>query len=219
MTRASSIKPDPAKAQTTFFKDEFPVIRRALISFLLCVVLGAAAIGLSMYVRDQWQTNLNQAQSQRNAMRQKVSEAETEQRDIADFQAKFERLRGRGLIGEERRLDWVEAIGRIHEKRRLLTLSYDFSGQKVFTVDPTVSMGDIELRGTKMTLHMELLHELDLLRFLADLNGTSLQVVQKCKLARPAGQQTAPLAPRLSADCTLYWVTMVDRTDTAKNGH
>ena len=207
-----------AQTRARAFRESFAIIRRALLTLLACLAACGALIGGSLYLQETATENLARARTTRTALNQQLREAETEKREIADFHTKCEELQARGLFGEERRLEWVEAIRQIHEKRRLLAMTYSFAAQKSFAIDPSVSAGDIDLRGSLMTLRLEMLHEEDLLRFLQDLPPTAMQVVQKCKLARPDARPQGTLSPRLSAECAVWWITLADKSAPKPGG-
>jgi hypothetical protein len=65
-----------------------------------------------------------------------------------------------------------------------------------------------------MRVDLQLLHEEDLLRFLADLrdSGNAYYSVKKCTITR-TGQAVggATMTPRLSAQCDIDLITIIDR--------
>jgi hypothetical protein len=65
-----------------------------------------------------------------------------------------------------------------------------------------------------MSVELALLHEEDLLRFIADLrqSGNAYYSVKECTLSR-TGQAVAAatMAPRLRADCKIDLITIIDR--------
>ena len=70
-------------------------------------------------------------------------------------------------------------------------------------------MGQYQLRGSRMQLHLDLLHELDLLNLLDDLRQAGYFAVQECTLKRNgAGGPPAGATSALSADCSLLWLTL-----------
>jgi len=212
------LKQEPV-AQRSFMKDDFPLVRKAFLTLGISLLLGAALIGMSRAILLKQQDAMNQAQAQRNDASNKLRRAETDKREIQDYQAKYMQWRECGFVGEERRLDWVEHIRHIQESRKFLPISYAFSAQQPIPTDPGVFTGSLELRGSKMRLQMDLLHELDLLNFMDDLKIKGLYTVQACVLKRigtPAlssveGAAKTPLSPRLAAECTLYWLTLGER--------
>ena len=144
--------------------------------------------------------------------------AKGKQLSIRLYQPQFLELRRKGLIGEERRLDWVEAIRQIQQRRRLLPLSYEIEPQQPYLLETQLSMGDYQLRGSRMALRMDLLHELDLFHFLTDLRQVGTFTVQDCVIRRASNAGTAPLAPTLNAECTLNWVTLTVRPAVSSRG-
>lgn len=191
------------------FRD-FYLLRNAVAVFL-----GSLALALAAVVASGWhlrQARLEEAAAllERDGARTRLAHAETEKEEIRQYQPQFIELRRRGLVGPERRLDWVEAIRQIQEQRRLLPLSYEIDVQQPYRLETALPTGDYSLLGSRMVLHMDLLHELDLLNFLSDLRVNGTFAVQDCVIRRAAGAAPAPglLAPTLNADCTLNWLTL-----------
>lgn len=214
----SNPKQDPAKdknapAERSFMKDDFPLLRKALIVLIASLLLSAALVVAGRAILLKQQDDMAQAQAQRNNANNKLHQAENDKQEIHDYQPKFVTLRERGFVGEERRLDWTEHIKQIRENRKLLPLSYEISAQQVFQVDPEVALGDLELRGSKMKLQMELLHEGDLFNFLDDLKHKGFYTVQECKVKR-AGMEPESAHLPLAAECVIYWLTLGERADS-----
>ena len=211
----SNPKQDPAKdknapVERSFVKDDFPLLRKALIVLVASLLLSAALVFAGKAILIKQQDNMNQAQAQRNDANSKLHQAENDKQEIHDYQPKFLTLRERGFVGEERRLDWIEHIKQIRENRKLLPITYEISAQQVFQVDPEVTLGDLELRGSKMKLQMELLHEGDLLNFLDDLKHKGFYTVQECKVKRAGTEPESAHLP-LAAECVIYWLTLGER--------
>jgi hypothetical protein len=193
-------------------KDDFPLIRKAFIVLIASLLLSAALVGAGRTLRLKQQDSMNQAQAQRSDSNNKLRQAENDKQEIQDYQPRFATLRERGFVGEERRLDWMEYIQRIRESRKLLPIAYEISAQQVFQVGPEVTLGDLELRGSKMKLQMGLLHEGDLLNFLDDLKHKGFYTVQECKVKRAGTEPESAHLP-LAAECVIYWLTLGERAD------
>lgn len=191
----------------SFMKDDFPFIRKALIVLIASLLSSAALVETGRAILNKQQNTMNQAQAQLNEALNKRRQAEAEIQEIRDYQDKYLQLREQGFVGEEKRLDWIAHIKSIRENRKLLPITYEISAQRVFQVAPEVSIGELELRGSKMKLGMDLLHEGDLLNFLDDLKHKGFYTIQECTIKRtPAGTESTyqPLA----AECVLYWLTL-----------
>lgn len=218
----SSLKSDPAgakgsRAPRTFMRNDFPYIRKASITLALCAAAGAALIGGSTLILNSLKTAKNQVQGELSQAREQLRQAQLEKNEIRDFQPKYVRLVERGFVGEEKRLDWIEQIHHIQERRKLLPLTYEFSAQQPFQLDPSIQTGDLELRGSRMRLQMDLLHEMDLLHFLDDLRARGFFAVEECAIAPADNNSNEALAPRLRADCALQWISMGSRAAPGDN--
>jgi len=200
------IKSDVPRSQ--FVSRDLPFIRNALIVWVLTLITSATLVTFSTLGQDQWQTEKNQATATSSALREQYSQLQNEKQEVHEYQARFTTLQNSHLIGEERRLDWIERIRQIFDQRKLPPLIYEVNPQQVFVLDPSVAVGDFELRGTKVTLHMGLLHELDLFNFLEDLNLAGLYSTQSCAIHASNKAQANALSPKLDAECTLYWITL-----------
>lgn len=211
----SSLTQGPAKdkkapAERSFMKDDFPLIRKALIVLVASLLSSAALVGVGSTLLIQQQNAMNQAQAQSNDALGKLRQAESDKQEIHDYQPKYLTLRERGFVGEEKRLDWMEQIKSIRESRKLLPITYEISAQQVFQVAPEVSIGNLELRGSKIKLQMALLHEGDLLNFLDDLKHKGFYTVQECNVKRAGAEPENAHLP-LAAECVIYWLTLGER--------
>ena len=190
---------------------ELHLIRRALLCCVATVMLSLLALHLASDYRDRQAQRLDLAQKERRVAAARFNQVETEKLEIRAFAPRFQALQRRGLIGEENRLAWIDAIRLSQQQRHLLPLSYEISAQQVLKVPLPLTMGQYQLRGSKMQLHMDLLHEMDLLNFFDDLRQSGYFAVQDCVLKRGASGAVAAGAQAgatLSADCSLLWLTL-----------
>jgi len=195
----------------SFFRDDFPLIRKAGILLGASIAVSAALVAGTGLLLSKQQANLALAETHLQQAQGQYKQAENEMNEIREFQPRYEQLVRRGFVGEEKRLDAVEQIRHIQEDRKLFPLSYEISPQQPFQVDPSVQTGELELRGSKITLHMSLLHEMDLFNFLSDLSTKGLFAPQTCDITAADSASDSKLAPRLRGECTLYWITMGPR--------
>ena len=203
-------KPAAATRPLPPWLGELHLVRRALLCCVATVVLSLLALHLASDYRDRQALRLDLAQKERRAAAARFNPVETEKLEIRAFAPRFQALRQRGLIGEENRLAWIDAIRLSQQRRHLLPLSYEIGAQQVLKVPLPLTMGQYELRGSKMQLHMDLLHEMDLLNFFDDLRQSGYFAVQDCALKRGGAASTGQTAS-LSADCSLLWLTLGDR--------
>lgn len=187
---------------------ELHLIRRALLCCVATVLLSLVCLHLAGGYHDRQAQRLDLAQKERRVAAARFNQVETEKLEMRTFAPRFLALQRRGLLGEENRLAWIDAIRLSQQQRHLLPLSYEISAQQVLKVPLPLSMGQYQLRGSKMQLHMDLLHEMDLLNFFDDLRQSGYFAVQDCALKRGGATTSAGQNASLSADCTLLWLTL-----------
>jgi hypothetical protein len=194
----------------------FGQIRTAALAAAAAVIIGLTLVAATSISRQEADEGLQRAQRLRDAAHSRYAHVDNEKRDIRNFQQRYVELSQRGLIGEERRLEWVDAIRQVQDELQLPPLSYEIDPQQPVRLEAALDLGDYQLRGSRMRLHMELLHEMDLFDFLAGLHARGFFAAQDCTLKRlatangtqPVDGASAPLANTLGADCTLNWITM-----------
>ena len=144
----------------------------------------------------------------------RLARARIEEQELRDKIVRFQALKSRGVIGPEQRLDWVETIARINTARRIFKLDYDFAPQR--PVDASIlpggaAGGGFEIMASQMRLQIQLLHEGELLAFLAELRDTvqALVQVRSCAIERITRDSTERGSnAQLKAECTLEWITL-----------
>ncbi len=202
-------KAKPASIAVPYWLREFALIRLAVVTCAGAIGIGVAAVfASSWYLHDAHDHKL-QAQQLRDAAYNRYAHVESEKQEIRIFQPQFVVLRDKGLVGEENRLNWVDQIRQIQEQRHLAPLSYEIEPQQLVRLDGRMLLGGYVLRASRMSLHMDLLHEGDLFNFLEDLRQRSYFAVQECSIKRNGGAQNVPDAPQLAADCKLNWLTLI----------
>lgn len=190
---------------------ELHLLRGALLCFALTLLASVVLLSLSAAYRTREAQQLYLAQHTRAAAATLFNHAEAEKQEIRAYEPQFLALRQRGLIGEENRLGWIDAIRRSQEQRKLLPISYDISPQQVLHVPLPMVMGQYHLRGSRMRLQMDLLHEMDLLNLLDDLRRAGYFAVQDCTLKRHGAARAGAggeAVPTLGAECELLWLTV-----------
>ncbi|MGE5028238.1 MAG: hypothetical protein ACM3JK_07165 [Betaproteobacteria bacterium] len=208
LSRQGATNEKTASEQISFLQEGWQLTRKAVLTLAASLLLGGVLISMSQAILQQQKKSLNQARAQRNDAAQKRSQAETDKLEIRNYQSQFLLLQAHGFIGEEKRLNWMENIRAIRENRKLLPISYNIAAQQSFQTDPSTPTGSMELHGSRMNLHMDLLHEMDLLNLLDDLGRKGFYAVRECTIDRVDEKTETLLSPRLTADCILYWPTL-----------
>jgi hypothetical protein len=189
---------------------------------LLAGPISAAVVFLAVGVALIWsaggalrtaQGQLTAAQAERRQNNERLARISEEEREVKEKIDVYQRLKQLNILGEERRLEWADAITRIRKERELLDLRYVVERQRTLASLPG-KPANVDFYASTMKVDLALLHEDDLVRFLADLrqSGNAFYSVRKCALSR-TGQAAAAatIAPRLRAECEIDLITIVDR--------
>ena len=192
-----------------FLPGDLKKLQISLLVCLLMIVMGAALVFFANGATRSAQRERVTAQAQRNDYVGKLQRVSSEESEIKEKSALFQRLQKRGIIGEEQRLDWVELIKEIRDTRKLLDLQYEFSPQQSLEKG---SAGGYAFKSSAMRLQMKLLHENDLLNFVNDLRSKAKAYVRvrSCNLTRiPRSTAASGETALLGADCELEWITIL----------
>lgn len=191
-------------------RDDLKRLRVPLALTATLVVLGVAALVVSSDYLDAARDAQRAARQGRTAAQDRVSKVSEEERDIRDNLKYFEQMRTRGIIGVQNRLDWIEAIAKIKNKRKLYEIKYSIEAQKLLDYPGVISSPNAEFVVSRMKLEMMLLHEGDLLDFLDDLQteGRAHVNVKRCTVTRTVPATATLLQPRLRAECLVDLVSV-----------
>ena len=192
-------------------REDFKRLRMPLAVAITLLVLGAASLIASGYYLDEARTTQDATRLTRVAAQERVLRVAEEEREIRDDLVYYEQMRQRGVVGEQSRLDWIESISRIKNDRKLFEIRYNFDAQRPLDYPGMVPTSAADFVVSRLRLDMLLLHEGDLLNFLADLQaGIKAHVsVRSCnvtRIERGAAPSATALQPRLRAD---YQVDLV----------
>ncbi len=185
---------------------------RLPIAGCLALVLAGAACLFAAYSYLQETRKLGAAASARRAeVQAKLASATEEGREIKASLQQYQALAARGIVGEEKRLDWVDTVTAVKNERRLFNIRYSIEPQQELDY-PGFSRGSgVKFMVSRVKISMKLLHEEDLLNFLDDLarRGKSYLSVRSCDVRRESrGSGGTTLAPRLQADCEFDLITI-----------
>ena len=196
-----------------FSRDE---LKKLLPAAALLVALAAAGAGLIYWMNSEIRIAtqaLAAARSDRAQAREKLARIAEEEKEVREKIAIYRQLRERHVLGEERRLEWADAMTRIRTQRELLDLRYLVDRRHAISSASGTTAG-VEVFASTMKVNIALLHEGDLLAFLHDLreSGNAFYSVRRCSLSRTGQAATgATIVPRLQAECEIDLITIVDR--------
>jgi hypothetical protein len=200
-----------------FTAQELKKLAVPLIACLVLLAVGAAAIVWARQVQREARGEFAAAREARAQARERLARIAEEEREVKEKLQVYLRLRELGILGEERRLEWADAMTRIRTQRELPDLSYRVERQRLLSSVGT-KPASVDFYASTMKVQVAALHEGDLLDFLTDLRdtGNAYYSVRHCSIARVGpGPAAAGLAARLRAECEIDLITIVDRAAKA----
>jgi hypothetical protein len=191
----------------------------ALPLAILLALLAAGAAGI-VWIRSE-QRSVDQqiagARADRTKARERLTRIAEEEKEVNDKLAVYRRLKELNIIGEERRLEWADAMTRIRTSRELLDMRYIVERQRQL-LSVAGKQASVDVHASTMKVDIALLHENDLLNFLRDLrdSGNAYYSVRSCQVTRTGTAATgASIVPRLRAICEIDLITILDRAAKA----
>ena len=191
-------------------------LKRLALPVAIALALIATGVGFIYSSSDGLrlaQARLGVAQAERRQNAERLARIAEEEREVSQKMDVYKQLKALNILGEERRLEWADAVNRIRVQRELLDLRYRVERQKLL-VSAQGKPANVDFFASTMRVDLQLLHEEDLLRFLEDLraSGNAYYSVKKCAITRTgAAPGGATMAPRLAAQCDIDLITIVDR--------
>lgn len=191
------------------------LMRRSLLVTGVSILASIMLLYSGTEYTRQTQKNLHLAQSQLAAARSQLSAMQNDQKNMTAYADEYGALIEEKIIGDEQRLDWVEGIENIRQQNLVMAFRYNIAPQKAYPANPPIDSGNFDIRYSEMKLQFELLHEAQLLDFLAALRGQikGLYHLKECTLQRSDtnGINEQRTTARLRAECGGGWVTLKSR--------
>lgn len=180
------------------------------------VILGVVLISMVMLV---WLTESHKQDTARKLLIQKEQLTQAEQKfrtsgqekeTIIKYLPEYQRLIDIGFIGQEKRLEWVDSLRRIHKDHKLFNISYSINPQEAYKINLVPNLGAFTLNRSMMKLELSMLHEGDLLtlvELLAKEQGSPF-ILSDCELTRTAVVNPNSFAPNMLGLCDIDWLTL-----------
>lgn len=183
-----------------FEKTDFFRLRRPAAMSAIAILLAAAMAAYARQALTEAQAQKELADSSQRQSNAALQQNEAESRDAAELARLFLDLRHKGVIGEERRLAWMDRLGTWQAQFSLSRFDYEFAPARAL---PAGKPGET-LFASRMRLRTAPLHEVELLELLRRIEDEAPAIItlRSCRLAR-----TGDDAESLEADCEMDWIT------------
>jgi len=184
-----------------------PLILLAL-SIVISVTVAVAGYEYENAQREQYQVALSTLNSTHQLYTNIIKDI-----DLLDqYRNLYSEYKSSGLVGEERRLSWIESLETTNDVLRLPTLSYNLNPQEDFQRPGFKLERDVVVMSSPMDLTIGMLHEEDLFALLEGLRLSikNLFTVDSCSIIRqsPVNRSLETRKSNLRTQCTIRWVTV-----------
>jgi len=187
-------------------------LRRPLIIIVVAIMVsGAFAVAGYHYEktqREEYQAALSTLRSTHKLYSNIINDI-----DLLDqYRSLYSEYKSSGLVGEERRLSWIESLESTNEVLRLPTLTYNLNPQEDFKRPGFKLKRGVAVMSSPMELTIGMLHEEDLFALLEGLRLSiqNLFTVDSCSIIRTISVDRSldTKKANLRTLCTIRWVTI-----------
>lgn len=179
----------------------------AAIALALCIAASLLAWGAQNDARNA-EIDRQRAAEAKTRSEMQLRQFHSEELDLTTRLQTLQSLQTSGVLGEERRLDWMEQLRNTQRELHLPGLKYEFAAQSPLNTAPQTGPNWYT---SPLRLQLHLLHEGDLLNLLnrIEQEARALVILRSCKLAPPTAQGENRNAPAtLPAECEMDWLTV-----------
>jgi hypothetical protein len=186
-------------------------LSRPLIVLSVVALVSAAAVIYTGAAVKSAQAQVKTEESALIEARNRVQQSGQEKRVIEQYVEPYRQLERAGIVGEEQRISWIDALRIANQEADLYGVEYNIGPQQPYSFTNEVNAGPLSVRQSTMKLHLGLLHEGDLFRFFQALAAQKVGrfSVNQCNLKRLSVDLSVPVnQPTLNADCEVAWITI-----------
>ncbi|GHD61727.1 hypothetical protein [Jeongeupia chitinilytica] len=187
-------------------RQDWPLLRGAVSWLVFATGVGAGLCYAAWQYRTSAEAGFETGHDQLQAMQARVDDARTQLDQLGELQREYTRLRVRGAIGAEHRLEWVEYLNA--GARRWPGLGFQLAARR--PVSGGGEQDGLQLFASRMNVHFIARDETDWSDFNAGLRRLPGWPAEgSCRIARSAAEDRAGLA----VDCDYEWLS-IDRAAT-----
>ena len=190
---------------------DWPAIRGSIVLFALALALGGTMAGGAARFSEQKALDYDRQKARFGSIRSRYRTIDEQRRLIETWLPAFNALQADGVVGEERRLAWIETLREVAARTKLPSLRYRIERRTAYETAPFPDTTVYRPFSTVVRLEAGLLHEGDFERLIHGIEsrGAGLHRIDRCHVRR-AGPRFAmrPGAVNLVAECDLRWITL-----------
>jgi hypothetical protein len=187
-------------------------LRRPFIIFTISIVIAAVLVTAGYQFEKIQQQAYQKSLSELKSTHKKYSRIVSDIDLLDQYRNLFSDYKSSGLVGDERRLSWVESLESANGVLQLPKLSYQLQPREKFARPGFEAKKGIEVNASPMDLTIGMLHEEDLFALLDGLQQSikNLFTVDSCTMTRSSALTESLDTKRanLRTICTIQWVTI-----------
>lgn len=190
---------------------DWSILRLPLIIFTTVCLVAVSIVSVSHYYRQEMEREFDRYQADFRSISSQYLHVDEEEMLIREYYPEFIGLYKEGLIGKERRLDWIESLQAISEILEIPSLRYEISSQAPLTAHLPIDSGRFNIYQSVMKINLDMLHEVDLVRFLDRINKAAqgFYSVSSCNLTRKNRDiDLQSEQANVAAECNLNWYSI-----------
>ena len=190
------------------FEFDWAYVRRGTLIPALSAVVAIAVLAFAVSVNIEKRAIYDELGVNQSVVQQDYNDLVLRRRLVDRYHARYQQFHDLGFVGQESRLDWIEALRQTTDDLTLPRLSYAIAPQLdvVAPVQSILAGDDIAINVSRLDLEMALVHELDLVRFVDELQreAPGLIRIPRCGLVWQ-NEPDAPLRPvtNIQASCAV----------------
>ncbi|HEC15711.1 MAG TPA: hypothetical protein ENI99_03930 [Sedimenticola sp.] len=195
----------------TRFDIDWSYMRTALTVLAVASLVSLGSLAASYIYAGRIEDAFASETAQRNALRAKLRAVRDDELLVEKYLTPYLRLEQDGMIGEEQRLVWVDALQAVSDMLKLPSMHYRIAVQKPFAAPYTAAADSLRVNASRMELNVGLLHEEDLLRLFGELGRRVPDTfhIDNCTLRRTGDRFVyVPKRANLAAACQLLWFSL-----------
>ena len=190
---------------------DWTILRVPAVIFSVTLVLAIAIVSGSYYYMQSMEQEFNRNQSVFRSISSQYLRVDEEEEIIRTYYPDFVELYKEGLLGRERRLDWIETLQTVSETLEIPSLRYEISSQEAVPGEFPIDTGRYQIYKSVMEVSMDMLHEGDLIRFIEriDRAAQGFFSVSNCSITRKNMDiDLQSEQANVSAECHLSWYSL-----------
>ena len=190
---------------------DWRALRGSMVLAACAVTIGAAVTGAALRFHAEASRGYDREKDRLEAVRSRYRTIDEQKRQIETWLPAYRSLQAAGVIGEERRLEWIETLRAAAARVELPSLRYRIEPRAAYEAGRGIETGDHRVFSTVVRIEAGLLHEGDLERLIRALAAADAGLfrIERCGVRRSGPDfLMRPGAVNLNAECDLRWITL-----------